>query len=151
MNTTGPPMPGDQAQQKKDAEHMRLLSLFHFIFAGAALLGLGFMVMHYMVMRTILSPEFERTHNTGSPPPKEVIAILAVIYVIVGFFLILGLVLNLLSGLFLRKRKNRLFSLIIAGLNCVQIPVGTALGVFTFMVLSRDSVRRLYEGPDGFR
>jgi len=151
MNATGPPMLGDEAQQKKDTEHLRLLSLFHFIFAGFGLLGLAFMVVHYMAMRLFLSPEFARTHNTGSPPPREVLAILAVVYVVVGFFLVLGLVLNLLSGLWLRKRKNRLFSLVIAGLNCLQVPLGTALGVFTFIVLSRDSVRRLYEGPDGFR
>ena len=54
--------------------------------------------------------------------------------------------LNVLSGLFLLKKRNRLFSLIIGGLNCLQIPFGTALGVFTLLVLSRDSVRHLYSG-----
>jgi len=38
-----------------------------------------------------------------------------------------------------------MFSLIIAGINCVQFPFGTVLGVFTFVVLLRDSVRELYE------
>jgi hypothetical protein len=61
-----------------------------------------------------------------------------------GVLLLTGLVLNVLSGLFLWQKKNRLFSLIIGGLNCLQIPFGTALGVFTFLVLSRDSVRQLY-------
>jgi O-antigen/teichoic acid export membrane protein len=150
MNTTAPPMPPEEAQQKKDVEHLRLLSVFHFVFAGFALLGLGFMVLHYTFMRMFLGPEFARYHR-GSPPPKEVLVILAVVYVVIGFFTILGLVLNLLSGVWLRQRKNRLFSLIIAGLNCLQVPLGTALGVFTFIVLSRDSVRRLYEGPDGFQ
>jgi hypothetical protein len=37
-----------------------------------------------------------------------------------------------------------MFSLVIAGLNCIQIPFGTALGVFTIIVLLRDSVREAY-------
>jgi len=41
--------------------------------------------------------------------------------------------------------RNRFFSLIIGGLNCLQIPFGTALCVFTILVLSRDSVRQLAE------
>jgi len=51
-----------------------------------------------------------------------------------------------LSGFFLLKKRNRGFSLIIGGLNCLQIPFGTALGVFTIIVLSRDSVRQMYSG-----
>jgi hypothetical protein len=41
-----------------------------------------------------------------------------------------------------------LIYLIIAVLNCLQIPFGTALGVFTIIVLSRDSVRELYSRDD---
>lgn len=37
-----------------------------------------------------------------------------------------------------------MFALVVAGLDCVRIPVGTALGVFTISVLLRDSVRQSY-------
>jgi hypothetical protein len=40
--------------------------------------------------------------------------------------------------------SSRLFSLIVAGFMCMFFPFGTALGVFTFIVLTRESVRRLY-------
>jgi hypothetical protein len=63
-----------------------------------------------------------------------------------GVLLLTGLVLNALSGIFLWHKKHRLFSMIIGGLNCFQIPFGTVLGVFTIVVLSRDSVRELYSG-----
>ena len=53
-------------------------------------------------------------------------------------------VLNLISGICLRARKGRTFSLVVAGLNCLHIPLGTVLGVFTIIVLIRDSVRELY-------
>jgi hypothetical protein len=51
---------------------------------------------------------------------------------------------NLLSGLFLRARRHRTFSMVVAAINCLHIPIGTALGVFTFIVLGRESVRKLY-------
>ena len=35
--------------------------------------------------------------------------------------------------------------MIVAGLNCVHIPLGTVLGVFTLVVLMRDSVRESYD------
>ena len=57
---------------------------------------------------------------------------------------VIGMVLNLLSAGFLWQKRNRLFSIVIAGLDCLQIPFGTALGVFTIIVLSRESVRELY-------
>jgi hypothetical protein len=59
--------------------------------------------------------------------------------------LVIGSVCNLLSGLWIRARRNRVFSLVVAGINCFQVPLGTALGIFTIIVLMRDSVRELYE------
>jgi len=35
--------------------------------------------------------------------------------------------------------------MIVAGLNCLHIPLGTLLGVFTLVVLSRGSVATMYE------
>ncbi|SRR5258705_2590723 len=142
---TTPPLITAEAQQKKDTEHLRLLSVFHFVIAGFALLGIVFILLHFLLMSAVMSPGFWKSHNAGNPPPKEVMTILAVVYVVAGFFIIAGAVLNFLSGLFLRRRQNRLFSMIVAGLNCLHVPLGTALGVFTFIVLSRESVGRLYE------
>lgn len=73
--------------------------------------------------------------------------IFVLFYFIMGVALVVVSVLNLLSGLFLRQRKHRTFSLVVAGLDCIQIPLGTALGVFTLIVLLRDSVRDMYRSP----
>lgn len=35
--------------------------------------------------------------------------------------------------------------MVVAGVSCLSIPLGTALGVFTFIVLSRPSIVRLFE------
>lgn len=52
--------------------------------------------------------------------------------------------LTILSGVFIRRQKYRTFSLVIAGLSCLMVPFGTVLGVFTLVILSRESVRQLY-------
>lgn len=50
----------------------------------------------------------------------------------------------IVSGRSIKRRRRRVFSLIVAGLSCLFFPFGTALGVFTFIVLLRPSVERLY-------
>jgi hypothetical protein len=34
-----------------DADHLKLLAVFHFVGAGLALVGIGFLLLHYTVMR----------------------------------------------------------------------------------------------------
>ncbi len=137
-----PPVLRDQSIV--DAEHMRLLQIFHYILAGLALVGLGFLALHYGVMHYVLTnPEMVQKQKDG-PPPEQIFALLRWFYWIGGGLLLSMGTANLLSGLFIRRRVNRLFSIIIAGINCIQIPFGTALGVFTIIVLMRDSVRESY-------
>ncbi len=50
----------------------------------------------------------------------------------------------ILSGRFIKQRKNYLFTFILACLACMFVPIGTVLGVFTIIVLSRESVKVLY-------
>ena len=45
----------------------------------------------------------------------------------------------------LPKRRNYVVVMVAAILNCLQIPFGTVLGVFTFVVLNRPGVRHSFE------
>jgi len=138
-----PPLLRDQ--RKVDADHLRLLGIFHFVIAGLAVLGLGFLCLHYAFMQAILNNPEVWKNQKGGPPPEQLFSIFKWFYLVGGIFLVGGGLMNLLSGLFLRKRKCRTFSLIVAGINCIQIPLGTVLGVFTFLVLFRESVVEAYE------
>ena len=81
----------------------------------------------------------------GVPPPEKFLEIFNIFYVVaVVWFLLSGLG-NILSAIYLRQRRHRTFSMVVAGFNCLYMPLGTVLGVFTFVVLSRDSVIGLYE------
>lgn len=50
----------------------------------------------------------------------------------------------LIAGRSLALRKNYSFAMVIACIECLFIPFGTILGVFTIVVLSRESARELF-------
>ncbi len=128
-----------------DAEHIRLLAIFHFVAAGLAFMGVGFSTLYFVLFQVMLSnPEMWAESQQG-PPPAQIMMFFRWFIVIFVVWFLVGAVGNLLSGLFLRARRHRTFSMVIAAINCLHIPIGTALGVFTFIVLGRESVRKLYE------
>ncbi len=55
--------------------------------------------------------------------------------------------LSYLTGRFLSRRQHHTFCVVISALNCMYMPLGTALGVFTILVLQRPSVRTLFGVP----
>jgi hypothetical protein len=132
-------------QRKVDADHLRLLAIFHYVVAGLTVVGIGFLFLHYTILSAIFdNPEMWKEQKNGAPP-AEFFAIFKWVYVVLGVLIVADGLVNLLSGRFLQRRKHRMFSLVVAGLNCLQFPFGSVLGVFTFIVLLRDSVRQMYE------
>jgi len=128
-----------------DAEHLRLLAIFHFVAAGLAFVGVGFSALYFAMFQMLLSnPEVWGESQQG-PPPAEIMAFFRWFIVLFVVWFLVAAVGNLLSGLFLRARRHHTFSMVMAAINCLHIPLGTTLGVFTLVVLGRESVRKLYE------
>jgi hypothetical protein len=145
-----PPQIAADGQRRKDQQHVRFLAIFHFVFAGLGLVGIGCLFLHYFILHTVFSnPGMWKSQNGSTPPPRAFFEVFIWFYLFFGGLLLMGMVSNALSGVFLSQRKHRVFSMVIAGLDCLQVPFGTALGVFTILVLSRDSVQELYEGSSG--
>ena len=137
--------PGD-ARKIVDAEHLRLLAIFHFVSAGLAMIGVAFASLYLVMFQVFFSNPEMWTKSQQAPPPAGIIGFFRWFIALFVLWFLAGAVGNLLSGVYLRSRRHRTFSMVVAGLNCLHIPIGTALGVFTFVVLSRDSVRELYQG-----
>ena len=135
----------DQQQQRKDIEHLRVLAIFHFVSAGLALAGLCFLAIHFMIFRSIFSDPAVFANSKGGPPPQEIFNFFKIFYVVASAWFVMSGLGNVLSAIYLRQRRNRTFSMVVAGFNCLYMPLGTVLGVFTFVVLGRDSVIELYE------
>jgi len=124
-------------RRRLDLEHLKVLSVFHFVAVGLAGIGLLMLYGHYALLKGVLA-------QSPNPPPPGMFAPFMWMYGIMGTIIGGTGVLNLCAGFWLRARKHRLFTLGVAIVNCFYMPLGTALGVFTIIVLVRDSVRDLY-------
>jgi disulfide bond formation protein DsbB len=49
------------------------------------------------------------------------------------------------AGRCLAQRRRYLLCMVVAGIACIFMPFGTALGVFTLVVLSRPAVKAAFE------
>jgi hypothetical protein len=131
-----------------DDEHLRLLSIGYYISGGLSLLFalIGFLYMAVIgifIFGMSRSPIF----TTGEPPPQFVGYVFAIIGFAFLLFVIFMSILKFVSGSHLKKRKSRILCMIVAGVNCLEFPYGTLLSIFTFLVLSRSSVKKLFMEP----
>ncbi|HWB60657.1 MAG TPA: hypothetical protein VG733_14275 [Chthoniobacteraceae bacterium] len=148
MYTTPPPIPN--RAWTKDAEHVKLISIFHFVLAGLMLLGLLTMILQISMMHDMFeNPAFWQQNpafqHQPPPPPKEFFVFFKLMMAVMGTLNVIAGALNVISGFCIRKRKGRMFTFIVAGIDCLLLPFGTVLGIFTFVVLTRPSVRAMYE------
>ncbi|OYW18620.1 MAG: hypothetical protein B7Z55_10290 [Planctomycetales bacterium 12-60-4] len=129
-----------------NVEHLRTLAICHYVVAAFSLLGLGFLVLHYSFMRLIFgNPQI--WNNAKQPPPfnpADFFHFFQWFYIIAAVFMVVGGLLTLISGRFIHRRVNRTFSIVIGGLNCLHFPFGIILGIFTILLLTRESVMQLY-------
>jgi hypothetical protein len=129
----------------KDEEQLRLLVIFHYVLAGLAALFACFPIIHLaMGLLMLTAPQsFHDGHGTGPP------AFMGWMFVIMGgTFIVLGWIYAVcvfIAGRRLARRKSYTFCLVMAGVECIFMPFGTVLGVFTIIVLMRDSVKTLFE------
>ena len=129
-------------QRTVDTQQLNTLSVLHFVGAGLAFLGVAFVAVHFMLMSTLLNAA---TKSAQSPqPPDEFFQVFRWFYVIFGAWLGSSLLLNVLAGIYLRAKKHRTFCIVVAAINCLHTPLGTILGIFTIIVLARDSVRAAF-------
>ena len=81
----------------------------------------------------------------------DAIRILSFIGTLVGLFLILVSIPEIVGGIWLLKRRSwaRILLMVMAVLELIRIPLGTALGVYTIWVLVQDETKRILEAGDG--
>jgi hypothetical protein len=127
----------------QDEEHLRLLSIFHYLVGGIAGLFALLPLIHVALgLFMIFAPR--AFAGKGQPPPPFLgwlIVILASGVIVLGWIFA---ALIFTAGRFLAKRKHCLFCLVMAGIECIFTPFGTVLEVFTIIVLNREPVKALF-------
>ena len=128
----------------QDDEHLRLLSLFHYILGGLTAIFSCFPLLHLAIGIAMVTGAFPAAQN-GEGPPAFVgwffIGIASLI-IVLGWSYSIGLI---IAGRRLKQRQSYVYCMVMAALCCPNIPFGTCLGVCTIIVLARPSVKSLFE------
>lgn len=131
----------------QDLEHLRLLSIFHYVVAGLTALFACFPIFH-LAFGLVMFFAPEVLENNHPQPPGEFRFFGLFIAIFAGSFILAGwslAVCVLLAGRNLARHRRYTFCLVIAGIICAFMPFGTVLGVFTIIVLVRPSVKELFD------
>jgi hypothetical protein len=135
-----PPVPGLQFQVESYAGKIRTLSVLWFVYAGFSVL-LGFFGLAFA--HAFFAGQFGNWMNGPMPPNIlgpflihfvwAVLVFRAVLYAVAGW------------GLMQRTQWGRVFAIVAAILSLIKFPFGTALGIWTLVVLLGYRNGTLYE------
>ncbi len=126
-----------------DLQHLKLLSIFHYVVGGLSGLFACFPIIHLIIgIICVVAPG--TMESSGNPMPALFgwfFIIFAGCFILAGWALAICLI---MTGKYLSQRKHYMFCLVMAGIECIFMPFGTVLGVFTIIVLIRPSVKTIF-------
>jgi hypothetical protein len=128
-----------------DTENLRLLAVFHYVVAALAGVFSLFPLFHITMGALLISGRL------GDPNERFPDRLFGTMFVVIGVaMLVAGLAYAIcmaFAGRYLTQHRAYVFCLVMAALSCAFFPFGTVLGVFTIVVLQKDSVRQLFDKP----
>ena len=127
----------------EDLEHLKLLSIFHYVVGGLAALFAFFPVIYVAVgVLAVYAPGTMESEGDALP------AMFGWIFIVIGVgLMLLGwafAVFTILTGRYLVRKVHYLFCMVMAAIECMFMPFGTVLGVFTIIVLAKPSVKKMF-------
>ena len=131
-----------------DEEHLRLLSIFHYIVGGLCALFSLFPLFYTAMGSFFIYLARHGAQKPGQEPPPEIVG-----WFFVGLgssFFLAGLAIAIcivMAGRALARRRRYWFCFVMACIECLFMPFGTILGVFTIIVLSRESAKQMFGVP----
>jgi len=137
---------------QQDKTYMTLLVVFHYVLAGMAFL-FGLCPLMYVGMGIFMvsgamptPPPPPGGGPAAQPPPFEMMGWMFIAEF--GFFFVMlyaAGILACLVGINLQRRKRWTFCIVCSGIQCMFMPFGTVLGIFTIVVLVRESVKDVFK------
>lgn len=128
----------------QNLEHLKLLGIFHYV-VGIFNLLFSFFPVIYLVLGVVMIVSPESMSAEGELPP----VFLGYLFTAIGgFFFLAGIILSvcmIYSGRMLRQQKKYMFSFVVACIECLIMPFGTVLGIFTLVVLTKAPVKLMYD------
>ena len=145
--TTEPPFMDEQAPEplnQTDANHVKLLGQFHYVL-GCITIVLAFCPSIHVTLGILaLTGSLKDANDKPMPMIFGIMFTVFPALVMVGGWVLGGLMLY--TGRLLRSYRRLTFCQVIAGIECIFMPLGTVLGVLSLIVLSRPSVQDAFDG-----
>jgi hypothetical protein len=123
--------------------NLRLLEILHYVYGGIEALGALVVFIIFNVVGAFMSSDFV-AQESGDAAPAIVGGAMTGVGWGLSLFILFFAIVNFISARNIARRKGRTFSMVVAGIDCLSFPIGTALGVFTLIELSKDDVKQLY-------
>ena len=140
MSTLDPKIMYDENER-----YLQILSIAHYV--HGALIGLlaFFPIFHFGIGIAMLTGQFGSSgRNTEFPATWFGLFFVC----IAGAIMVSGwayAVCSILAGRYMQQRKNYTFCMVMGGVDCIFQPLGTVIGVFTLLLLTRAPVRAMYD------
>ena len=138
FDTEPPRRRGGGGLSAGDRDQLQILWILHLVSAILSLIALAFLGLWTAAVLSMAG-------GRGGGPPAGMATLMAAIGG--GAALLTGATAagQFLAAWNLYRRRGRTVCLVVAAVECLNVPLGTALGVFTFVVLSRPGVRAAFE------
>lgn len=125
-------------QRIKDGEQLKTLAVLYYVMGGLTVATTSIALIHFITgLFFIFAPP-----EPGMKMIGFIFAGIAALVLSIGWSIGGG---TIYAGRMIQVRRRPLFTKIMAAFNCWSFPFGTALGVWTFVLLSRPSVKALYD------
>lgn len=131
-----------------ESKQLDLLSMFHYIVGGFIALFSCIFLVHFFIGLAIVTGSLPAGNCKSDPAPfwfGWIFVIMGAVFVLSGWAMSAAIV---IAGKKLKARKGRLFCMVIAGIECMFMPFGTVLGVFTLVMLNKESVKQTFVSFD---
>lgn len=129
-----------------DASHLRTLSILYYVNAALSLVVLGVIALQAAMLTLMESMPAQKP-----PGVEQMWTLFITLWVVMGALAVAMAVLNVATARALGRRDRRLLCQVTAGINCLSVPLGTLLGVFTLLTLERPAVREAFLANDAAR
>ncbi len=127
----------------QDEQHLKLLSIFHYIVGGLFVLFPSMFTYNPILITLSMIGLVISVDPNGEPTLFGGINLI----ILGGALVLLSWTLAALiitAGRCLAKRTRYMYCFVIAAISCMFVPFGTVLGIFTIIVLSRESVKAMF-------
>jgi hypothetical protein len=129
-----------------EIRYLNLLALFHIVVGAIAGLFSCFPLINLSIGLSMLE-EIPKTIAQGDMfSPFALLPIMFILLptgiVVVGWMFAIAIALN---GYYIKERKWLTYCLVMSGVETIFMPFGTALGVFTIILLTRPSIKGLFD------